>query len=198
MSELRMNAYYFGFAETGCRVVDEILSAVACAGKGYHHTEEWSGNECDDLRLSFPTKGKSYVLVIQDAASVAANRIAALEQENAQLRAENQEYALNDTILRKAYEDSGLSGKFTWHGWLLEVLRENTKLKQPVSEEEKIHGIALAAAKEVAESFNISMPRGMSYSNGILHTIRIIIETHLRGESRESLLAARSQTEGGK
>jgi len=73
-----------------------------------------------------------------------------------------------------------------------------TKLKQPVSDEEKIRSIALAAAREIAESFNISTPRGMSYHNGILHTIRIIIETHLRGESRESLLAARSKTESGK
>jgi hypothetical protein len=53
-----------------------------------------------------------------------------------------------------------------------QLREENTKLKQPVSDAEKIRSIALAAAREIAESFNISTPRGMSYSNGILHTIR--------------------------
>lgn len=41
LPKLRMDAYYYGFNETGVRCVDEILSAVASAGKGYHHTEEW-------------------------------------------------------------------------------------------------------------------------------------------------------------
>lgn len=42
LPKLRMNAYYYGFNETGVRCVDEILSAVASAGKGYHHTEMWA------------------------------------------------------------------------------------------------------------------------------------------------------------
>ena len=39
--ELRMNAYYYSFAPTGERAIDVVLSAVACAGKAYHHTEDW-------------------------------------------------------------------------------------------------------------------------------------------------------------
>lgn len=39
--ELRMSAYYFGFQRTGDPKIDRILSAVACAGKAYHHTEQW-------------------------------------------------------------------------------------------------------------------------------------------------------------
>lgn len=39
---LRMRAYWYAFTETGVRCVDEILSVVACAGKGYHNTESWS------------------------------------------------------------------------------------------------------------------------------------------------------------
>lgn len=39
-----MSAYYYGFSETGVRPVDELLSAVAVAGKRAHHTEEWSDN----------------------------------------------------------------------------------------------------------------------------------------------------------
>ena len=44
--KLRMNAYYFGFGETGVPEIDKILSAVACAGKAYHHTESWT-DDCD-------------------------------------------------------------------------------------------------------------------------------------------------------
>lgn len=49
------------------------------------------------------------------------------------------------------------------------------------------HEIALAAAKEIDGCFDIDMPRGRNYHNGILQTIRIIIETHLTGQSRDSL-----------
>lgn len=37
----RMQAYYFGFEPTGVPEIDLILSAVACAGKSFHHTEHW-------------------------------------------------------------------------------------------------------------------------------------------------------------
>ena len=39
---LRMHAYYFGFTPTGEELIDRILSAVASAGKAYHHTEDWT------------------------------------------------------------------------------------------------------------------------------------------------------------
>lgn len=61
--ELRMNAYYFGFNPTGVREIDEILSAVACAGKAYHHTESWNDSDDDD---------PSWAEVIQEAANRAA------------------------------------------------------------------------------------------------------------------------------
>ncbi len=62
--ELRMNAYYYGFRPTGVRAVDEILSAVACAGKAYHHTDAWCDGYGDE---------PSYVELIQEAADRAAN-----------------------------------------------------------------------------------------------------------------------------
>lgn len=62
-NDLRMNAYYYSFAPTGVRAIDEILSAVAVAGKAYHHTEYWSDSEGDE---------KSYVELIQEAAVRAA------------------------------------------------------------------------------------------------------------------------------
>ena len=36
-----MNAYYYSFDSTGSDPVDKILSAVACAGKSFHHTDDW-------------------------------------------------------------------------------------------------------------------------------------------------------------
>ena len=37
----RMDAYYYSFTPTGVALIDSILSAVAVAGKGAHHTETW-------------------------------------------------------------------------------------------------------------------------------------------------------------
>ena len=68
-SKWRMNAYYFGFTPTGIPAIDRILSAVACAGKGCHHTEDWGefGGGYDHLR------GENYVEMIQNAADDAAS-----------------------------------------------------------------------------------------------------------------------------
>jgi hypothetical protein len=40
--ELRMDAYYYGFGSTGVRSIDRVLSAVACAGKAFHSTDQWT------------------------------------------------------------------------------------------------------------------------------------------------------------
>lgn len=64
-----MDAYYYVFEPTGVREVDELLSAVACAGKAYHHTEGWNdetpsyGDHC---------VGNTPVEWIQNAANRAA------------------------------------------------------------------------------------------------------------------------------
>ncbi len=47
MTELRMNAYYYSFKPTGCDHIDKILSAVAVAGKRFHHTEYWHDTDED-------------------------------------------------------------------------------------------------------------------------------------------------------
>lgn len=67
--QLRMSAYYYGFARTGDALVDRILSAVAHAGKGYHHTDGWN-NDQEDIP---PFRGGSYVGWIQNAARDAAD-----------------------------------------------------------------------------------------------------------------------------
>lgn len=63
-SQPRMDAYYYGFDATGVRAVDEILSAVAAAGKMYHGTDQWT-----DVTEWAPV---SPVEMIQQAANRAA------------------------------------------------------------------------------------------------------------------------------
>lgn len=64
---LRMRAYYYGFKETGVREVDELLSAVAIAGKAFHSTDQWQDEVYDE---EF-----SVVDLIQDRANVLAEKI---------------------------------------------------------------------------------------------------------------------------
>jgi hypothetical protein len=68
---LRMDAYYYGFYETGAPAVDRILAAVALAGKMYHHTEGWTDEGLGDDK-------RSCVQLIQDAAFLAAHEMADL------------------------------------------------------------------------------------------------------------------------
>ncbi|QKS60879.1 helix-turn-helix domain-containing protein [Cupriavidus gilardii] len=69
---LRMDAYYYGFDPTGVREIDLVLSAIACAGKAYHHTECWN-DQCEWP----PHTGKSPVEWIQNAANAAATAMLA-------------------------------------------------------------------------------------------------------------------------
>ena len=73
--ELRMNAYYFSFEPTGARSVDRILSAVACAGKAFHYTEDWT-SACGAYMSE--TRGDSCREWIQNAATEAASERAEL------------------------------------------------------------------------------------------------------------------------
>jgi len=69
---MRMDAYYYGFTATGVHEIDMILSAVACAGKAYHHTEDWAD---DSSYVPDGMEGKSPVDWIQNAANSAAKAI---------------------------------------------------------------------------------------------------------------------------
>lgn len=57
------SAYYYGFESTGNSGIDAILKAVAAAGEGHHHTENWADTNGDN---------PSYVDNIQSAANEAA------------------------------------------------------------------------------------------------------------------------------
>jgi hypothetical protein len=76
-----MNAYYFAFTPTGCREIDVILSAIASAGKGYHHTEDWS----TPMDAYPPFRGTSYLEFIYNAAIDAAKEIELLRAQKAEL-----------------------------------------------------------------------------------------------------------------
>ena len=72
MTERRMEAYYYEFYPTGVDCIDKILSAVACAGKAYHHTEEW----CKDCYPWDDHVGYTPVDWIQNAANEASRTLA--------------------------------------------------------------------------------------------------------------------------
>lgn len=77
----RMKAYYYSFYSTTVPVVDKVLSAVACAGKAFHHTSDWY-EECD-----WPDHaGTTPVDWIQNAANKAAHEIELLRAERTELR----------------------------------------------------------------------------------------------------------------
>ncbi len=71
-NKLRMNAYYYGFDDTGIDAIDRILSAVACAGKTFHHTECWN----DEAKPYDGHFGRTPIEWIQNAADDAAKTLA--------------------------------------------------------------------------------------------------------------------------
>lgn len=75
---MRMDAYYYGFDHTGHDPIDLILSAVACAGKAYHNTEDWM-EKADPADYNGKLRGESMVQGIQNAAFDASNYILQLE-----------------------------------------------------------------------------------------------------------------------
>lgn len=74
MADFRMDAYYYGFKPTGVREVDLILSAIACAGKSFHLTEDWD----DEANGPDYLVGRTPIDWIQNAAVAAAKEIKAL------------------------------------------------------------------------------------------------------------------------
>lgn len=76
-----MDAYYYGFGSTGVYAVDLILSAVACAGKAYHHTDCWF----DESTPYDGHTGSTPVEWIQNAGNAAAEQFAQINAINAEL-----------------------------------------------------------------------------------------------------------------
>jgi hypothetical protein len=76
---VRLNAYYFGFDSTGNEDIDRILSAVACAGKAYHLTKDWTNPTTEPYEPSH--RGGTCAEWIQNAAVDAATKLAAIHRE---------------------------------------------------------------------------------------------------------------------
>ena len=105
----RMNAYYYGFDRTGQVAIDRILSAVAHAGKGYHHTEFWT----DPLDYGAPShlRGDSYVECIQNAAIDAADTLRTAEARAAAAEVASRGYRERaEKAEAKATRSAGLLG----------------------------------------------------------------------------------------
>lgn len=97
--DLRMNAYYYGFDTTGVRAIDEILSAVACAGKMYHGTDQWSNQGSDGE--------PSEVENIQAAAERAAREVERMRADVDRLR---------EALVAAAADIREMAGGDPWSG----------------------------------------------------------------------------------
>lgn len=73
MTDLNLNAYYYSFDPTGVEVVDQILAAVAAAGKAFHHTEWW--NDAMEGPFRSIKEGQTPAEAIQESAVEAAEYI---------------------------------------------------------------------------------------------------------------------------
>ncbi len=68
-----MDAYYYEFTPTGVREIDLILTAVAVAGRAFHHTGDWQ------TKANYPGQiGDSPEQWIQNAANAAAEAVSNL------------------------------------------------------------------------------------------------------------------------
>jgi hypothetical protein len=79
-TKMRMDAYYYQFEKTGVEAIDRILSAVACAGKWAHGTQDW--NDKTDYQPYPHLRGSNPVEWIQNAANDAAKSLRPSEQSD--------------------------------------------------------------------------------------------------------------------
>lgn len=84
----RMSAYYYGFNMTGLNIIDTILSAVACAGKAYHHTDQWTDGDTPGKDYNQRLSGDCPAEWIQNAAMDAEGSIRELIADRDRLTAE--------------------------------------------------------------------------------------------------------------
>jgi hypothetical protein len=81
-----LSAYYYAFEPTGDDLIDDMLEAVAMAGKGAHHTEAWGEHGYDEA--------------IQLAANKAAKERRAADLSSEEVEALRTAYSIVDRILR--------------------------------------------------------------------------------------------------
>lgn len=86
-ADARMDAYYYGFDRTGVDEIDAVLSAVAIAGKGSHHTESWgdSGSAWFYAGHKGLPDAEGAAELIEETAKQSAQRLATLRDDNRKL-----------------------------------------------------------------------------------------------------------------
>lgn len=86
-ADARMDAYYFGFDRTGVDEIDAVLSAVAIAGKGSHHTESWadSGSAWFYTGREGLPDAEGAAELIEETAKQSAQRLATIKDDNRKL-----------------------------------------------------------------------------------------------------------------
>lgn len=112
---LRMNAYYYSFNETGSLEIDGILSAVAVAGKAFHHTQNWSDEDSN-------YGDGSLIDLIQNKAIAAANQIASLTERVKELE--------DEIKLRQDYLKLGDNQKASLQAQLDAANKRNDELQE--------------------------------------------------------------------
>ena len=86
-ADARMDAYYYGFDRTGVDEIDAVLSAIAIAGKGSHHTESWgdSGSAWYYAGHKGLPDAEGAAELIEETAKQSAQRLVTLKDDNRKL-----------------------------------------------------------------------------------------------------------------
>lgn len=143
-----LNAYYYSFDATGVDAIDELLSAVAYAGKRYHGTDMWTEpTEDEDGK-----PGPSSVDEIQMAAQRAAAQLAEARAENERLRHyvehDEQGKALRAENERLKMDVEHYAKAIIWEG---DMIVTQTRYEQTRAENERLTA-ELARSKDDCET----------------------------------------------
>lgn len=92
--DLRMDAYYYGFTDQKSPELQLVLSAVACAGKAFHHTEDWND-------AASPYEGHEGVTPIEWIERAAEKADTALVETRDRLHAANNALTIAQIALRR-------------------------------------------------------------------------------------------------
>lgn len=132
--KLKLQAYYYGFSETGVRSIDLVLRAVSAAGKLFHHTDQWTSE------INYPVenvRGPAPVDWIQNAADDAADAYKKLQSTlattQAALEAKEKECELAAKYVEQEYNGASLPDSPVLA--LLEIARERGKQFERVMSE---------------------------------------------------------------
>ena len=162
LKPLRMSAYYYSFNSTNVRTIDEILSAVAWAGKAAHNTADWDQDWTNYLENS----ERSPIEFIQKKANDAAKEISTKDAENAALRAElkkvtedyHQAYAHGCQLQSEVERLNSVASK------VMDFAVENDELRSRERRSAERLAVCLEALEKIAAPLEVSgNPSAVAY-----------------------------------